>query len=522
MHDEQKAMKNPRRSWCVRLLLLLLLTADLAVAQTRPPNVIFILVDDLGWTDLGCQGSKFYETPNIDRLAREGMRFTQAYAACTVCSPTRAAAMTGKYPARLHITDWIAGHVRPQAKLKVPDWLMHLPLEERTIAETFKEAGYATASIGKWHLGSTEFYPDRQGFDVNLGGCDRGQPPSYFSPYGIPTLADGPKGEFLSDRLTDEALKFMEHYQAEPFFIYLPHYAVHTPLMGKPEVIAKYQRKADPQHPQHNPIYAALVESVDDSVGRIVKTLDELKLSEKTLVIFTSDNGGLVLRDVTSNLPLRAGKGSTYEGGVRVPLLVKWPGVTQPGSTCDTPVITPDLPPTMLEMAGLKPAKNQIMDGESLVPLLRGAGAFQRDAIYWHYPHYHPGGATPYGAMRQGDWKLIEFFEDDHLELYNLREDIGEQNDLAAKYPDRAGGLRQKLHAWRQEVDAQMPTPNPDYDPIRATQPAAASRKAKCVPRPGRTWSKGRRTWSMRSRGRSSSSPPRTAGSIGSTTGSRR
>ena len=472
-------MKTTLNRWCAHLVALSLFSACLAGAQTLPLNVVFILVDDLGWTDLGCQGSKFYETPNIDYLAREGMRFTQAYAACTVCSPTRAALMTGKYPARLHLTDWIAGHIRPKAKLKVPDWQMHLPLEERTIAEAFQAAGYATASIGKWHLGGPEFYPEHQGFDVNLGGCERGQPPSYFSPYGIPTLTDGPKGEFLSDRLTDETLKFIERNQARPFFIYLPHYAVHTPLMGKPEVIAKYRRKADPRNPQHNPTYAALVESVDDSIGRLLKKLADLKLSGRTVIIFMSDNGGLVLREITSNRPLRAGKGSAYEGGVRVPLLVKWPGVTPAGSTCDTAVITSDFPPTLMEIAGLKPAPDQVMDGESLVPLLQQTGGLRRDAIYWHYPHYHPGGATPYSALRQGDWKLIEFFEDDHVELYNLREDIGERNDLAAKFPDRADTLRQKLHAWRAQVGAQMPTPNPNYDPTDGTRSAAPPPKAK-------------------------------------------
>ncbi len=430
------------------------------------PNIIFILVDDMGWTDLGCQGSKFYETPNIDRLAREGMRFTQAYAACTVCSPTRAALMSGKYPARLHLTDWIAGHVRPKAKLKVPDWRMHLPLEELTIAEALKESGYATVSIGKWHLGGREFYPDRQGFDLNVGGCDKGQPPSYFSPYGIPTLADGPKGEFLSDRLTDETLKFIEQNKTRPFFVYLPHYAVHTPLMGKAEVIAKYASKADPKNPQRNAKYAALVESVDDSVGRILRKLDELKLTENTIVFFTSDNGGLVLNNVTSNLPLRAGKGSVYEGGVRVPLFIKWPGVTKAGSVCDAPVITPDYYPTMLDMAGLKPAKQQTVDGESLVPLLRQSGKLSRSAIYWHYPHYHPGGATPYGAIRQGDWKLIEFYEDDHVELYNLEDDLGEKTNLATKLPDQAKQLREKLHAWREDVGAQMPSPNPNFAPV--------------------------------------------------------
>lgn len=448
-------------------LLLLLLATSFAPAAERKLNFIFILVDDLGWTDLGCQGSKFYETPNIDRLASQSMRFTQAYSACTVCSPTRAALMSGKYPARLHVTDWIKGHVRPYAKLKVPDWTMHLALEERTIAEALKGARYATASIGKWHLGGAEFFPDKQGFDQNIGGCEKGQPPSYFSPYGIPTLSDGLKDEFLSDRLTDEALTFIERNQAKPFFVYLPHYAVHTPLMGKSEVVAKYERKTSAQNPQHNAKYAALVESVDDSVGRILRKLEELGLAEQTVIFFTSDNGGLVLHDVTSNLPLRAGKGSAYEGGVRVPLFIKWPGVTQPGSTCNTPVITPDCYPTMVQMAGVKPARNQIIDGESLIPLLKQSGGLRRDAIYWHYPHYHPGGATPYSAVREGDWKLIEFFEDNRVELYNLRDDLSEKNDLAAKLPERNGALREKLHAWRKEVGAQLPASNPAADPAR-------------------------------------------------------
>ncbi len=455
---------KPGCGWLVLVTLGWLSACPLVVAA-RPPNVIVMLVDDLGWTDLGCQGSTFYETPNLDRLAREGMRFTQAYSACTVCSPTRASLLTGKYPARLHLTDWIAGHNQPKAKLKVPEWQKHLPLAERTLAEVFKDAGYATACIGKWHLGGSEFYPERQGFDVNLGGTDRGQPPSYFSPYGIPTLPDGPTGEFLTDRLTDEALKFIERNRAAPFFIYLPHYAVHTPLMGKAEVVAKYQRKADPQNPQHNPTYAALIESVDDSVGRIRQKLVDLNLADQTVFVFTSDNGGLVLREITSNRPLRAGKGSSYEGGVRVPLLLQWPGVTQPGSICNVPVITPDFYPTLLEITGVKPTPGPVLDGESIVPLLKQSGGLRREAIYWHYPHYHPGGATPYSAIRAGDWKLIEFFEDNRVELFNLQDDPGEQTELAARKPEEAQALRQKLRAWRQQVGAQMPTPNPDYDP---------------------------------------------------------
>jgi arylsulfatase A-like enzyme len=437
-----------------------------AAEQSRPPNIIFILADDLGWTDLTCQGSTFYETPNIDRLAREGMRFTQAYSASAVCSPTRAALLTGKYPARLHLTDWIKGHPHPRAKLKVPDWTMHLPLEERIIAEALKDAGYATASIGKWHLGGPEFYPEQHGFDVNVGGCDKGQPPSYFSPYNIPTLTDGPKGEFFSDRLTEEALSFLEQHRSKPFFIYLPHYAVHTPIMGKPEVIAKYAARANPQNPQHNATYAALVESVDDSVGRLLRRLDELKLADNTVVFFTSDNGGLIMNKVTSNLPLRSGKGSPYEGGIRVPLIVRWPGVAPAGSVCATPVITTDYYPTILQMAGLKPARRQVLDGESLVPLLKQSGVLRRDALYWHYPHYniHPSG-VPSSIVRRGDWKLIEVFDPQGVELYDLAADPGERRNLAAEQPVLVQKLRRQLENWRRKIGAQVMQPNPAFDP---------------------------------------------------------
>lgn len=454
-----------------RILLTALLFAALGGrnvrAAERPWNFVFILVDDLGATDLGCCGSRFYQTPNIDRLAREGMRFTQAYSACTVCSPTRAALLTGKYPARLHVTDWIPGHVRPKAKLKVPDWTMHLPLEERTLAEALHSAGYATASIGKWHLGGPEFYPEKQGFDRNVGGYDKGQPPSYFAPYRIPTLPEGPAGEYLTDREAEEAVRFIDENRERPFFLYLPHYAVHTPLMGKQEVVRKYRERVRPEDPQKNPTYAALVESVDESVGRVLKALEERKLAERTVVIFTSDNGGLI--GSTSNLGLRAGKGSAYEGGVRVPLLVRWPGVTQPGTECAVPVMSIDHYPTLIQAAGLTPAAGQILDGESLLPLLRGDGSLRRQSLYWHYPHYHPGGATPYGAVRKGDWKLIEFFEDQHVELYDLRNDPQEQQNVASTSPQVAEGLRRELRAWRERVGAQNPLPNPDY-PAPGTQ----------------------------------------------------
>lgn len=453
------------------LLALGLLGA--AEPQSGKPNIVFILIDDMGWTDLGCFGSTFYETPNIDRLAAQGMKFTQAYAACTVCSPTRASIMTGKYPARLHLTDWIAGSKKPKAKLKIPDWLMHLPLEENTIAKALKPAGYVSASIGKWHLGGPEYFPEKHGFDLNRGGCDKGQPPSYFSPYRIPTLEDGPPGEYLTDRLGDEALKFIESNKDRPFLLYWPHYAVHMPLQAKRPIVDRYQAKVKPGMDQNNATYAAMIESVDDAVGRMMAKLDELKLASRTVVVFTSDNGGLLKS--TSNKPLRAGKGSAYEGGVRVPMIVRWPGVVAPGSVCETPVISLDGYPTMLEIAGLpaegaakagvRPEAKQVVDGASLVPLLKGAGGFSRDALFWHYPHYHPGGATPYSAVRKGDLRLVEFFEDDRVELYNLKDDIGETKDLAAAMPEKARELRKILADWRASVGAQMPTPNPDYDP---------------------------------------------------------
>ncbi|NMC19860.1 MAG: sulfatase [Thermogutta sp.] len=448
---------------------------------SRPWNVILILIDDLGATDLGCAGSRFYETPNIDRLANEGMRFTAGYSACTVCSPTRAALMTGKYPARLHITDWIKGHNRPKAKLRVPDWTMHLPLEETTIAERLRAAGYATIHIGKWHLGDPPYYPQHQGFDVNLGGTFMGQPGSYFFPYGtgerrVP-LEGGEEGEYLTDRLAEEAVRLIEAHRDRPFFMYFAHYAVHTPLQAKPELIARYERKleeaaarGDALEGQQCPVYAAMIHSMDEAVGRVSEALQRLGLEDRTVVVFTSDNGGLTSpackgKPVTHNIGLRAGKGSAYEGGVRVPLIVKWPGVTQPGSTSSTPVISNDLYPTILEMTGTPDAPDHVCDGESLVPILKQRAAPRRSPLFWHYPHYHPGGATPYSAVRDGDWRLVQFFEDDHVELYNLRDDPKESRDLAARMPEKAKELKSKLEAWRAAVGAQLPTANPDYDP---------------------------------------------------------
>lgn len=445
-------------------LRALFVVSSLALAITgravEKPNIIFILVDDLGATDLSCFGSPFYQTPNIDRLARDGLKFTHAYAACTVCSPTRASIISGRYPAELHLTDWIAGHNRPKARLRIPDWSKNLTHDVPTLPQAMHAAGYTTAAIGKWHLGDDR--PDAYGFDVAIADNGKGQPATYFSPYKNPHLTDGPPGEFLSDRLTAEAEKFIEQNKERPFFLYFAHYAVHTPLMGKAGVIAKYKDRATANDPQHNAIYAALVESVDDSVGHLRAKLEELKLSERTVVIFASDNGGLLLNQVTFNLGLRAGKGSAYEGGVRTPAIALVPGVTLAGRANATPIISMDWTATILDLAGAKPLDQQ--RGVSLQPILRG-GEIAPRPLFWHYPHYHPGGATPYSAVLDDNWRLVEFFEDNHVELYHLSDDPLEAHDLAAAQPAKAGELKAKLHAWRESMGAQLPTPNPDYDP---------------------------------------------------------
>lgn len=454
-----------------------------AEQTSRPPNVVLFLIDDLGWTDLGCYGSSFYETPHIDRLAASGLRLTSGYAACTVCSPTRAAILTGKYPARLHLTDWIAGHQRPYAKLRVPPWRQYLPHEETTVAEMLADRGYVTCHVGKWHLGDEAYWPTTQGFQYNIGGNHRGQPPSYFFPYerpGIPLpgLSRGMPGEYLTDRLTDEALAFIDKHRDRPFFLYFPHYAVHTPLEAKADKIAKYQAKARADQPQHNATYAAMIESVDESVGRVMARLEALQLRDQTIVIFTSDNGGLELNQVTDNAPLRDGKGSAYEGGVRVPWIIAYPPLVAPGSVSDTPVMSIDVLPTLWELCSPRPGTPPPCDGISLAQLLRKPDHSFDRPLFWHYPHYHPGGATPYGAVRQGDWRLIEFYEDGRLELYNLREDLGESRDLAATHPEKRDELHRLLQEWRTAAGAQMPTPNPDYDPARDQAPRAKKGKA--------------------------------------------
>lgn len=443
--------------------------AKAAAQAPSPPNILFILLDDMGWTDLGCYGSDLYETPAIDRLAEEGMRFTDAYAACTVCSPSRAAVLTGNYPARIHLTDWIHGHARPKAKLLPPEWTHHLPLEERTFARVLRENGYATAHVGKWHLGSEEYWPLEHGFDLNIGGYEKGQPPSYFYPYTrpgsnnprIPTLSGGEEGEYLTDRLTDEAIKFIERNANRPFCLYLSHYAVHTPIQSKESWTEHYRERVQEGGRHQNPAYAGMIHSVDEGVARLMETLERLNISDNTLVVFTSDNGGLMR--ITTNAPLRAGKGSAYEGGVRVPLIARWPDGVPSGAVSSEPVTGVDFFPTILEVCGAAPEST---DGLSLAPLFDDPSAqLDRDAIYWHYPHYHPGGASPYGTVRARDWKLVEFFEDDHTELYRVGNDVGESEDLSSKEERRAGAMLDMLQDWRAAVKAQLPVPNPNYEP---------------------------------------------------------
>ncbi|HRS12800.1 MAG TPA: sulfatase [Sedimentisphaerales bacterium] len=458
----------------------------------RRPNFVFFLVDDLGWTDLGCYGSTFYETPNVDRLAAEGMRFTSAYAACPVCSPTRASIMTGKYPARLRTTDYfgapqpdtVQSHWTRNKPLLPARYLDRLPLEETTVAETLKQHGYATFFAGKWHLGPEGFWPEDQGFDVNKGGHDRGGPyggKRYFSPYGNPRLPDGPDGEHLPDRLATETCRFIEDHRDGPFLAYLAFYSVHTPLMAREDLRAKYEAKArtvahdgpawgkegdrEVRLVQDHAVYAGMVEAMDQAVGKVLDALDRLDLAKDTVVFFMSDNGGLATSEghPTCNLPLRAGKGWLYEGGIREPMIVRWPGHVRAGRVCDEPVISTDFYPTMLEMAGLPGVPQQHLDGRSMVPLLRGQSLQKDRALYWHYPHYGNQGGSPGGAVRLGDYKLIEFYEDHRVELYNLRDDLGEKKDLAGAMPEKAAELRRMLHEWRNEVGAAMPTVNPNH-----------------------------------------------------------
>ncbi len=445
------------------------------------PNIIVFLVDDMGWMDCSCNGSTFYRTPNIDALAREGIRFTDAYAACTVSSPTRAALMTGKYPARLHLTDFIAGHDFAWAKFLPPVWTKYLPVEETTIAERLRDTGYHTWHVGKWHLGQKEeYFPENQGFEVNIGGCGAGAPGTpgpkhkgYFSPYSVQyNLEPGPEGEYLTDRLTDEAIGLIRNRKNDgrPFYLNMAHYAVHTPLQGKPEIVAKYESLADDENIQNNATYAAMIESMDESLGRIRTALEEEGLTDNTLIIFTSDNGAL--ERVSSNHPLRGGKGTGFEGGTRVPFVAYWPGHVKPGRVSGYPIITMDITATLMDIAGAGNIGDT--DGQSIRRVLEGKKMDVRP-IYWHYPHYHIG--KPYSAVRVGDWKLIRQLEDGSVSLYNLKKDLGETRNLSEKYPARTAELLKLLEDWKISVGAQEIRPNPDYDPDRADKKRSKDNK---------------------------------------------
>ena len=502
-----------------------------STAVTQKPNVVFFLVDDMGWTDLGCYGSSFYETPEIDQFAEEAVKFTNAYATCHVCSPTRASILTGKYPATLDLTDWIPGRKDYDfQRLLNAEHEVGLPLEEETIAEALKEEGYSTAIFGKWHLGGPETGPLNQGFDVqvpmNWYRCCPNR--TYHAPYGLDGLEDE-EGGYLTDKLTDEALKYMEENKDGPFFIYLSHFAVHDPIQGRADLVAKYERKLaqitpqagadfilegnpDSENPlsrgelealistpayqghkvlpnqmvkikqkQDNTQFAGMVESVDESFGQVLSKLEELGLDDNTIVFFFSDNGGMaagnwgnpdrVVPDdqvdvayATANLPLRGAKGWLYEGGIREPLMIKWPGQGMKGIECDVPVISTDFYPTILDMLSLPIPSENNLDGVSLAELVKGGNELDREAIYWHFPHYsNHGMQSPGGAIRSGDYKLLEYFENSSVQLFNLKEDIGEQNDLSATNPEKVLELKDLLHQWRQDVGANIMPPNPDY-----------------------------------------------------------
>lgn len=467
---------------------LFLLTAGLVHALAVParcaerPNIVLILADDLGWADLGCYGADLHETPHLDRFAQQAVRFTDAYA-MSVCSPTRATLLTGKHAARLHITIWSEGSLQgpKNRKLLQADSLHDLPHTETTLAKRLQSAGYRTALVGKWHLGDARHYPETHGFDENIGGTLWGAPQTFFWPYRgsgrfgaefryVPHLEGGQPGEYLTDRLTKEALGVIDRAGDKPFFLYLAHHAPHTPIEAKEEEVNYFLQKPLAGLKHQNIAYAAMIKSLDESVGRVLDHLKKRDLDRNTLVIFASDNGGFIGIDqangrnlpVTNNAPLRSGKGSLYEGGIRVPLLIRWPGITPACAVSSEPVILTDLFQTCLHVAGLPPVA-EVTDGIDLSPLLMDPTAsLKRDALFFHYPHYY-GTTTPVSAVRARDWKMLEYLEDDHVELYNIGRDRSEQQDLARQMPDQAAELRQRLHAWRKSVDAAMPKPNPQY-----------------------------------------------------------
>lgn len=458
------------------------------------PNILFILIDDLGWKDLGCYGSTFYETPVLDQLAREGMTFTSAYASCPVCSPSRASIMTGKSPARVGITQWIGGE--SEGLLNDVPYLHGLPDSETTIAQSLKNAGYQTWHVGKWHLGEDETGPQKFGFDVNIAGSGWGCPYyGFFSPYQMPNLTDGPEGEYLTDRITNEAISLLKQRDKDkPFFMHLSHYAVHTPIQSPKHLVEKYERKAkalgldkvqaiqtgenfgcthkmdehiERRIIQSDPGYAAMVENLDTNIGHVLQALKDEGLEDDTLIVFTSDNGGLSTAETspTCNFPLREGKGWNEEGGVRVCQIAKWNGHIPAGTFTDTPATSCDYYPTFLELAGLPMQPQQHADGVSLLPLLTKNQEPDRDAIFWHYPHYSNQGGRPAASIIMKEWKLIRYFEDNSSHLYNLKDDISETQNLADQHPELVTKLNSRLDAWLNEVEAKIPTRNPNFPP---------------------------------------------------------
>ncbi|KAA5825144.1 sulfatase [Algibacter amylolyticus] len=446
--------------------------AEKTIEKTKP-NVILLLVDDLGYKDVGYMGSKFYETPNIDALAAEGIKFTNAYAAAAICSPTRSSILTGRYPARTGVTDWIkakfqvkGGDMTPLPEyeenegrlLRTPSNPYWMENSEVTIAEVLKDEGYFTCHIGKWHLGSDVYYPEKQGFDVNIAGCDFGQPGSYFDPYaskrvdGFPTMKARKKGEYLTDRLSDELANVIQNNKDKPFFINMNYYAVHTPIMGKPELVDKYEAKTAVDD-QDNAKYAAMVEGVDHSVGKLLDVLKKENVLDNTIIIFFSDNGGLL--GPTSNKPLRSGKGYPYEGGIREPMFVYWKGKIQPGSLTDLPISSVDFLPTICSLTNT-PLPNHTIDGRDISKLLNNE-ALSQIPLYWHFPHYRGKDIVPYSIIRDGDWKLIKRYEGNEFELFNLKDDLGETKDISTEFPGKVTDLNNKLLQWLKDTNAKLP-----------------------------------------------------------------
>lgn len=477
----------------------LVFTSNMCAQKQERPNVIFILADDLGWNDLGCMGSRYYETPNIDRLAKRGVLFTNAYATCPVSSPSRASILTGQYTPRHGITDWIGEasgeewrKLGRHSKLLPPCYVLSLPKEELTLPEYLKQYGYSTFFAGKWHLGEEGSWPEDHGFDINKGGWSAGSPKGgYFSPYENPRLSDLKDGENLSMRLGIETVSFIrEQYKKKkknPFFAYLSFYAVHGPIQTSQEKWSYFRDKAERmgikenafevdrtmpvRQTQDNPVYAGLIQQMDDAVGVLLDAIEEMGLDKNTMIIFTSDNGGVTSGDAfsTALLPLRGGKGRQWEGGIREPLLIEYPGCKSPGSNCDVPVIGTDFYPTILDFAALPLVPQQHMDGVSIMPLLEGKEIASR-SLFWHYPHYGNQGGEPSSIIRKGDWKLIYYLEDQHCELYNLATDISESEPLNHMYPDKVKELKTLLDAWLIEVDAKMPVADPMYNPLEEKQ----------------------------------------------------